>query len=108
MISIEEEKLKDFSYLGKAEWLETNGLGGYASSTIANCHSRRYHGLLVAATQIPTGRTVLVSKLDETIIAGDKRIELGSNNYNGVIAPQGYQYLKDFTKDLYPQWTYQA
>jgi predicted glycogen debranching enzyme len=108
MISIEQEKLKDFSYLSQVEWLETNGLGGYASSTVANCHSRRYHGLLVAATQIPTGRTVLVSKLDETIVTGDKLFELGSNNYNGVIAPQGYQYLKDFTKELYPQWTYQA
>ncbi|MFB9841655.1 amylo-alpha-1,6-glucosidase [Mucilaginibacter ginsenosidivorans] len=106
MISIKEEQLKDISYQASAEWLETNGLGGYASSTIANCHSRRYHGLLVAATQVPTGRTVMVSKLDETIVANGKRTELGTNNYNGVFAPRGYQYLESFTKELYPQWTY--
>ncbi len=108
MISINEEKLKNFNFAGKAEWLETNGLGGYSSSTLAGSHSRRYHGLLVAATQIPTGRTVLISKLDETLILGNKRIELGANNFNGVINPQGYQYLKSFKKDLYPEWTFQC
>ena len=69
------------------EWLETNGLGGWASSTIANIHTRRYHGLLVAATQPPVGRVVLLSKLDETLMRGDVRRELGSNVYPGAVHP---------------------
>src|SRR6201999_883125 len=49
----------------RLEWLETNGLGGYASSTVSGANTRRYHGLLVAATTPPVGRVVLLSKLDE-------------------------------------------
>ncbi len=108
MISIEQEKLHDFDYVGKTEWLETNGLGGYSSSTISNCHSRRYHGLLVAATQIPTGRTVLVSKMDEALIIGENRIDLATNNYNGTVTPRGYQYLEKFSKEFYPEWIYKV
>ena len=50
----------------RREWLETNGLGGFASSTITGLNTRRYHGLLVAATKPPVGRMVLLSKLEET------------------------------------------
>src|SRR5689334_4101314 len=50
----------------KAEWLETNGLGGFASSTVAGINTRRYHGLLTAATMPPVGRVVLLSKMEET------------------------------------------
>ena len=49
------------------EWLCTNGIGGFASGTVAGLLTRRYHGLLVAALTPPLGRTVLVSKLDETL-----------------------------------------
>ncbi len=95
--------------LGEAigrEWLETNGLGGWASSTIANAHTRRYHGLLVAATQPPVGRVVLLSKLDETLMRGEVRRELGSNVYPGAVHPQGYRHLKAFKKDIFPSFTY--
>lgn len=89
------------------EWLETNGLGGWAGSTIIGCNTRRYHGLLVAATKPPTERIVLLSKLDETILANDKRFELGTNLYNNdVVHPNGYQYLSLFTKELFPEWFY--
>ena len=108
ILALDEYQLSNFNTLASTEWLETNGLGGYASGTIANCNTRRYHGLLVAATTIPTGRTVLVSKLDETIICNDKRTELGCNNYNGNIAPEGYQYIKAFSKGLYPEWVYEV
>ncbi len=90
------------------EWLDTNGLGGWASATLYGCISRRYHGLLIAATNPPTERMVLVSKLDETIITGNRRFELGVNTYGDVIAPEGHQYLHSFTKHLYPVFTYQT
>jgi predicted glycogen debranching enzyme len=78
------------------EWLETNGIGGYASSTATGMNTRRYHGLLVAATRPPVGRMVLLSKLEETVVVGDRRYELGVNQYPGVIHPNGDRYLKEF------------
>lgn len=92
----------------QSEWLDTNGLGGWASSTISGCHSRRYHGLLVAAIKPPTERMVIISKLDETIVVNDERFELGTNNYGNTIHPKGFQYLNSFTKNLYPQFVYEA
>src|SRR5947209_18929584 len=53
-----------------SEWLVTNGLGGYASSTVAGANTRRYHGLLIAALPNPFGRTVMLNQLDETITSG--------------------------------------
>ncbi len=99
---------QNFDEAVRREWLETNGLGGWASSTIAGAHTRRYHGLLVAATHPPVGRMVLLSKLDETIVLNGRRFELGCNRYPGVVHPQGYQYLQSFTKDLFPVFEFEA
>ena len=90
----------------RREWLETNGLGGFASATINGCNTRRYHGLLVAATKPPVGRFVLLSKLEETLIIDGRRYELGTNRYPGVIHPQGFQYLKQFRLDPFPTFTF--
>lgn len=100
--------LQNFSEAIQNEWLETNGLGGWSSSSIIGCNTRRYHGLLVAATKPPTERTVLLSKLDETIIINNERFELGVNDYGGVISPTGNQFLKTFSKELFPQWEYEV
>lgn len=107
--------LQNFSDATQYEWLETNGLGGWSSSSITGAHTRRYHGLLTAAVVPPAERMVLLSKLDETIVlgqAGDTvptRIELGVNLYPGkTIHPNGHHYLNSFTKDLFPQWEYEA
>jgi predicted glycogen debranching enzyme len=90
------------------EWLETNGIGGFASSTVTGRNTRRYHGLLVAATKPPLGRKVLLSKLDETLIVGDRRIELACNRYPGVIHPRGDLYLKTFRNDPFPTFIYEV
>ena len=91
------------------EWLETNGLGGWSGSTITGCNTRRYHGLLVAATKPPTERMALVSKLDETLVIDGKRVELGTRQYaDNTINPRGYQWMEEFSRDIFPQWTYQA
>ena len=95
--------------LASAEWLETNGLGGWAGSTISGAHSRRYHGLLVASVLPPTERVVLLSKLDETIITNGRRIELGSNIYQGnTVHPKGYRYIESFSGNFFPQWDYKV
>ncbi len=99
---------QNFSEAIRREWLETNGIGGWASSTISNAHTRRYHGLLVAATRPPVCRVVLLSKLDETLVCEDARIELSTNVYPGSVHPQGYQYLKAFSRDFFPSFTYEV
>jgi len=88
------------------EWLETNGLGGFASSTITNLNTRRYHGLLVAATRPPVGRSVLLSKLEETLVIDGRRFELSSNQYPGCIHPRGFEYQTEFRLDPFPVFTY--
>ena len=90
------------------EWLETNGLGGVASSTISGANTRRYHGLLIAATEPPAGRRLLLSKLEETLIVGDQRFELSANLYPGTVHPEGYRYLSSFRVDPFPVWTFQV
>ena len=90
------------------EWLETNGLGGFASSTVIGLNTRRYHGLLTASTTPPTGRVLLLSKLEETVVVDGQRYELSANQYPGAIYPQGYQYLKEFRLDPFPVFVYRV
>jgi predicted glycogen debranching enzyme len=90
------------------EWLETNGLGGFASSSIVGLNTRRYHGLLVAATKPPVGRMMLLSKLEEVLIVDGRRFELSCNRYPGVIHPQGNMHLKHFQRDPFPTFTYEV
>src|SRR6185436_15881601 len=78
------------------EWLETNGLGGFSSSTIIGLNTRRYHGLLTAATRPPVGRIVMLSKLEEVLIVDGRRYELSANQYPGVVHPQGFQFQTNF------------
>ncbi len=90
------------------EWLETNGIGGFACSTIIGLNTRRYHGLLTAATKPPVGRVVLLSKVEETLVLGDQRFELSANRYAGVVHPHGYQYLDSFRLEPFPVFRYRC
>ena len=108
MLHLSKQVLENYDQAIQNEWLETNGLGGWSSTSVIGCNTRRYHGLLVAATVPPTERMALVSKLDETIISGDERFELGTNNYGNVVSPKGYNYLTSFTKNLFPEFTYEV
>ncbi len=91
------------------EWLETNGLGGYASSTVLNCHTRKYHGLLVAANLDTTERNVLVSKFDETVEYGDQSYALSFHYYlPGVYVPSDESNIlnQEFCSESNPKWIY--
>ncbi len=90
------------------EWLVTNGLGGYASGTVAGAHTRRYHGLLVAALEPPRGRTVMLSRIDEEIVVDDRTFYLGTNEYHdGTINPNGYIHLEECrVEDAIPTFTF--
>jgi predicted glycogen debranching enzyme len=92
----------------RREWIETNGLGGFASSTINGLNARRYHGLLVAATKPPVGRFVLLSKFEATLSLDGRKFDLSANRYPGIIHPQGFQFLNEFRLDPFPIFTYEV
>jgi predicted glycogen debranching enzyme len=100
--------LAQFPYSHSLEWLETNGMGGWSSSTVSGAHSRRHHGLLVVAEHPDTEPLVMVSKLEESIIESNTRFELGCNQYPGAIYPAGHQHLTGFERDLFPVFTYEV
>jgi len=107
MIEFGDSILKQLDQGIQREWLETNGIGGFASSTIAGMNTRRYHGLLVASLKSPVDRYVLLSKLGETLIIDGSHFDLSVNQYPGAIHPQGYQNLKGFRLDPFPVFTFQ-
>jgi len=90
------------------EWLVTNGIGGYASGTIAGSQTRRYHGLLVAALHPPVGRTQLVSAIDEIVHYAGADFSLATHRWaSGAVEPQGFLLLEDFhLEGTTPVWTY--
>lgn len=96
------------------EWLVTNGIGGYASGTIAGVLTRRYHGLLMAAMQPPLGRTLLLAKIDETAEydgiypRSGKFYHLYNNRWaDGSVEPNGNHFLDRFhLEGTTPVWTY--
>jgi len=108
MIQFTQETCGDLEAALRREWLETNGLGGFASSTIIGLNTRRYHGLLVAATKPPIGRLVMLSKLEETLFIEGQAFALSANRYPGAVHPQGFRYLKRFRLDPFPVFTYEV
>jgi predicted glycogen debranching enzyme len=89
------------------EWLITNGIGGYASSTVSGINTRRYPGLLVAATHPPVGRLVMLSKVEDALIIDGTRVDLSTNLYGeSVLHPQGHRNLQHFHLDPFPIYTY--
>ena len=97
-----------FEALEGFEWLEANGLGGYASSTFSGANSRRYHGVLVAALQPPMGRFVMLSKLDESLRSGDQRFELADNRFPGTSPGNSAAHLASYSRELFPVSEYQC
>ena len=106
MIEFENSTLRDFGWASKQEWLETNGIGGFASGSLTGANSRRYHGILTAATDPPLGRLTLVSKVEETVIIDGQEFELSANQYPRNIHPRGFEFLVSFRLDPFPIWTY--
>ena len=107
MILFVADECQDLAVASKREWLETNGLGGFASSTICGLNTRRYHGLLIAALQPPTSRYLLLSKLEETFVLNGRSFELGTNLYPGVVHPAGHKLQSSFRQDPFPVFTWQ-
>lgn len=102
------ETLRDPGRASSLEWLLADGLGGYASSTVLGLNTRRYHGLLVAALGPPTGRLLMLSRLDETLEVGGQRIELSTSAYPGALQPRGFEHAVWFALDPLPTLTWEG
>ena len=89
------------------EWIITNGIGGFASSTIIGANTRKYHGLLVSPIIPPARRRLILSKLDESIEIGGIKYELFTNVGKNYIS-QGYKYQESFSKELLPTFEYKV
>ena len=102
MLTIAAEALRNFERATSLEFLDTNGLGGWAGSSLCFANTRRYHGMLVTASRTRAERTVVVAKLDEAV----NGVELSSNRYVGAVHPRGFELLKRFDRDIFPLWEY--
>ena len=90
-----------------AEWLESDGLGGFASGSVGGARTRRYHALLLTTTTPPTGRVVLVNGVEAHVVRGDARVPLSTSRYlPDVLYPQGFRHLLSFTASPWPCWTF--
>jgi predicted glycogen debranching enzyme len=107
MITFDADICTNYEAATGREWLETNGIGGFASSTVSGANTRRYHGLLTAATKPPLGRVTMLSKFEETIRIGDASYELSTNQFPNAVYPEGYKYLRNFRLAPFPIWTFE-
>ena len=89
------------------EWLEPDGLGGFASGTVSGVRTRRYHALLLTATTPPTGRVVLVNGVDAWVETDGAAHALSTQHYEpGVRHPDGSMCISAFTTEPWPTWTF--
>ncbi|NJO43459.1 MAG: glycogen debranching protein [Cyanobacteria bacterium CRU_2_1] len=90
------------------EWLVTNGIGGYASGTVAGLLTRRYHGLLIAALHPPLGRTLVLTKLEEIVHYHNQVYALSTDRWaDGSVAPDGYRHIERFCLNgTVPTWRF--
>src|SRR5207249_9079012 len=90
-----------------AEWLETDGLGGFASGTVSGIRTRRYHALLLTATTPPAGRVVLVNGFDANVETPQGTFALSSQRYvPDVIHPDGASRIESFEHEPWPRWRF--
>jgi predicted glycogen debranching enzyme len=108
LIQFDAQLCQDLDQVTQREWFESNGVGGYASSTLACVNTRRYHGLLVSPLTPSDERFILLNNLDETLYIGDEAYPLGTQFYAGTIYPKGYQNLWEFQLHPFPVWIFRV
>jgi predicted glycogen debranching enzyme len=106
LIHLDRESLLDLERSLAREWLETDGLGGYASSTVLQCPTRRYHGLLVALPPGLAQRHDFLARLEETFHGGGKTFAISMARYPGLWVPLGHQGIERFELVPWPSWVY--
>src|SRR2546423_1829225 len=107
MMTISDLSSIPFDHQLETEWLMTNQLGGYASSTVPSLNTRKYHGLLVAAMSPPARQMVLLSRVEEFVHTSGQSFPLACCEYPGGIQPARYYPLRAFDPHPFPRWAYQ-
>jgi predicted glycogen debranching enzyme len=102
------EIISDLDRAIRLEWIVTNGLGGYASSTVLGINTRKFHGLLFVAFDPPVSRHLFLSKMDEEILVDGGSYPLGSNMFKDAVYPEGHRNLKGFSLQPFPTFHYEA
>ena len=95
-LTFDKSELGNLEYSLQREMLATDRIGGYMSTTIVCCNTRRYHGLMVAPIDDSDRTYVLLSSLDETIVQHDQTFNLALHRFKGVYEPRGHKYITDF------------
>jgi predicted glycogen debranching enzyme len=117
LFRLDRERLLELDFALSKEWLETDGLGGYASSTVLSCPTRRYHGWLVAPIPNSDKRHLFLARFEESVHsvgqapiggAGEKHFWLSMARYPGKWHPDGHRALESFELNPYPTWTYRV
>jgi len=108
-LKFNKSELVNLSYSLKREVLGSNKTGAYCNTSIVDCNTRRYHGLLaVTLDRFGGDKFLLLSSLDETLVIGGKRFNLGIHCYGDVYEPRGHKYVVDFDANPVPRLTYQV
>ena len=108
-LNFNKEELVNLEYSLKREVLSTNRAGGYSSTTVVCCNTRKYHGLLVLPISEFGGENhVLLSSLDETVVQHGQSFNLGIHKYPGVYEPRGHKYIVDLEYDPLFTLTYRV
>jgi predicted glycogen debranching enzyme len=105
-IFLNSKALSDVNEALKKEWLITNGLGGYASSTVLGTNTRKYHGLLIASFNPPTDRRVLLTQLNEEVLINNKTYRLATRELKSDIQPETNRFLRSFVLEPFPTYEY--
>lgn len=108
MIRFDAKVTKNLDEALRREWIDTNGIGGYSSSTLIGLNTRRYHGLLVASMEEVQSRMVMISRFEEEVVLDDATAPLSTNEYPDVIQPEGYRNLETFELDLCPKFIFRV
>lgn len=105
MKSIGHAELADYPSASRLEWIEANGVGGLAASSVVGANTRKQHAVLSIDNEYG-GRTVLVASLQESILYEGRTYDLSTNAYFGAISPKSYEHLESFSADPWPTWRY--
>jgi predicted glycogen debranching enzyme len=99
--------MRNLTEMTHDEWLEADGLGGFASGTVSGIRTRRYHALLLTATNPPAGRLVLVNGIDASVESSSGTYAISSQLYpSDVMHPDGAKRIVNFEREPWPKWIF--